>query len=332
MIIFKFFLIIAISLFSFCSHSKGLHQTSEGSDSEYSCVTISDSLQDPFRVSDSAANCDLISVADSSALDSVCNADSSDTLCEQEQESAFQDEIDSLFIDTTGWRTDKINVGRFDYKSMLDTVRIPIVDTALKRQFVFPYIGPVTSSFGSRRSFWHFGTDLKLNKGDTVRCALDGIVRVIQYDRYGYGKAVVVRHFDGLETIYGHLSQTSLTPNTRLRAGDLIGLGGNTGRSSGSHLHFEIRYGGEPIDPGHFIDFQYCSLKSDTLVLTRESFDYLTELRKTVYHKIRKGETLSGIARHYGTTVKKLCVLNGITGKTILKIGRRIIVRKDTQA
>jgi murein DD-endopeptidase MepM/ murein hydrolase activator NlpD len=277
--------------------------------------------------------------------DSICTMVSQDSASSAQEimsdpeamESEFQDEIerlyssDSIYIDTTNWCTDKINAWRFDYKSMSDTVKILLSDTTLKRRYVHPFNGFVTSPFGPRGYFWHFGTDIKLQRGDTVRCAFDGIVRVIQNDRYGYGRAVVVRHFDGLETIYGHLSRTDLTPNTRIRAGEIIGLGGNTGRSTGSHLHFEIRYGGEPIDPGYIIDFDTYTLKCDTLTLSRDNFEYLTEVRKTVYHKIRQGETLSHIARRYGTTVRKLCSLNGITGKTILRVGRKIIVRKDTQ-
>lgn len=252
------------------------------------------------------------------------------------QENAFQEDMDALFktdsgnIDTTGWCTDKINAVKFDYKSMTDTIRFALVDSLNGRFFVFPFKNYVTSPFGPRRLFWHFGQDIKVRKGDTIRCAFDGIVRVIQNDRYGYGKVVVVRHDHRLETLYGHLSKSPLVINQKLKAGDVIGLGGNTGRSTGSHLHFEVRYGGEPFDPNHMVDFQTFALKADTLVLSKVNFDYLTEVRQTVFHTIRKGETLGHIARRYGTTVRKLCALNGISPRTLLKIRRKLIIRKET--
>ena len=265
--------------------------------------------------------------------------DSADTLAEQFEadvrEAAFQEDIGALFapgidgIDTSGWHNGKINAFRFDYKTMADTVRVALTDSSRSQVFTFPFAGHITSPFGPRRGFWHFGMDIKLRTGDSVRCVLDGIVRVIQNDRYGYGKVVVLRHHSGLETLYGHLSKTTVTVNQRVSSGEVVGLGGNTGRSTGSHLHFEVRYRGEPFDPNVMVDFERFCLKHDTLSLSRENFEYLTELRKTVYHKIRKGETLGHIARRYGTTARKICAYNGITPRTVLRIGRKIIVRKD---
>lgn len=269
---------------------------------------------------------------DSIAVDTT--RPSIDSVQEDVKESEFQESINTLFpqndlgIDTTGWNTSRINAMRFDYTKLTDTIKIPLVDSVNQQFFTCPFQNVITSPFGPRHGFWHFGTDMKVKTGDTIRCALDGMVRVIQYDRYGYGRVLVIRNYYGIETLYGHLSRLLVEHDQVVKAGDPIALGGNTGRSTGSHLHFEMRYRGEPFDPGYIIDFETFQLRSDTLVLTRDNFEYLTELRKTVYHKVHRGETLSGIARRYSTSVRKICALNGISSRTILKIGRRLVVRK----
>ncbi|GBU22352.1 hypothetical protein R80B4_02260 [Fibrobacteres bacterium R8-0-B4] len=109
-----------------------------------------------------------------------------------------------------------------------------------------------------------------------------------------------------METVYGHLFKVLVKPNQHVKFSETVGLGGNTGRSTGAHLHFEIRYYGEPFDPRYVIDYDNHKLWSDTLVLTKDNFDYLTELRKTVYHTVRRGEGLGSIARRYRTTVNSL--------------------------
>jgi murein DD-endopeptidase MepM/ murein hydrolase activator NlpD len=267
------------------------------------------------------------STADSAAADT---ADLAET-----QEDEFQAGVGPQFnvqdfgVDTFAWDNGKINSGRFDSGKWGDTARIALVDSAQKRIYVHPYDSFVTSNFGQRRWFWHFGVDVKARKGDTIPAALDGVVRVTQYDRRGYGNVVVVRHPNGLETIYGHLSKILAVPNQKVRAGEAVGLAGNTGHSTGSHLHFEWRYFGEPFDPNCIVDFENYRLRQDTLVLTRANFEYLAELRKTQWHTIHRGETLGHIARRYHTTVRGLCSYNHITPRTILRIGRKIIVGRD---
>ena len=249
------------------------------------------------------------------------------------QEDAFQNGLNSLFenapfdVDTSTWNTAKINAGHFDSENWPDTARIPLVDTAKGHYYAHPFNNCVTSDFGKREWVWHNGVDIRLSRKDSVRAAFDGIVRVIQYDRHGYGNVVVIRHGSGLETIYGHLMRKLVAQNQKVTAGQVIGLGGNSGRSNGCHLHFEMRFFGEPFDPNKCIDFEKYELRIDTLILTKADFEFLIDQRKAVWHIIRKGETLGHIARKHHTTIAKICKLNHISRTKILRIGRKLLVR-----
>lgn len=184
----------------------------------------------------------------------------------------------------------------------------------------------ITSKYGPRRRRMHKGVDVKVYIGDTIRSAFDGKVRVVSYERRGYGKYVVIRHDNGLETIYGHLSKQLVGENQIVKAGEPIGLGGNTGRSTGSHLHFETRFLGQEIDPSKMFDFPNQDIVADTYTYYKPgsrkkagSKDGGSEIR---YYRVRKGDTLSKIAARQGVTVKRLCQLNGITTRTTLRIGQ----------
>jgi len=230
---------------------------------------------------------------------------------------------DTLF--RFGWCNDTIHVRRYDFTKKKDTTKIILRDCNGSFCYNHPTNGYVTSNFGTRRGRYHYGIDLKLYTGDTVYNAFDGIVRVSKFSK-SYGNVVVIRHFNGLETLYAHLSKRLVTPNTPIRSGDVIGLGGNTGRSHGSHLHFEVRYFGEPINPNDIIDFDNFCLKKDTLYLTEKNFDYQVEARKAHYYTIRKGDTLSKIAHKNRTTTKALCRLNNFKQNKVLRAGKRIRV------
>jgi len=245
-----------------------------------------------------------------------------------QQESDFQNYLDTLYhndnfsgIDTFAWDNKMINSGHFNSKDMNDTLHIVLVDSSKCLYYVHPYKNYVTCGFGQRRWIWHYGMDIKLNKGDSVYAALDGIIRVTKFDFRGFGWVVVIRHPSGLETIYGHLLKILVEPNQKVKAGDLVGLGGNTGHSTGSHLHFETRFRGEPFDPNCFINFDTYRLRSDTLVLSKNNFEYLIDLRKAKYCKVRKGDTLYIIAHRYHTTISVLCKLNHISRTKLLRIG-----------
>lgn len=197
----------------------------------------------------------------------------------------------------------------------------------------------VTSHYGYRRRFgrMHYGIDIKLQTGDTVRAAFDGKVRMVKYERRGYGHYVVVRHPNGLETVYGHLSKAIVNENDIVHAGDPIALGGSTGRSTGPHLHFETRFMGIAINPNLIIDFSTGVPRSDHYVFHKgKSSSGSTSYAKSsgnrgtntiVVHRIKKGDTLSGIAAKYGTTVSELCRLNGINRKTVLRVGKPLRVK-----
>ena len=254
--------------------------------------------------------------------------------------TAFKMMLDTLYNDTTVlffpeksnklhdyWCNQEIHEKRFDFSYAIDTLRLVLKDT--NSTYVHPWHGRVTSKFGKRRYRWHYGTDVKLNTGDSVLSAFDGKVRISRYSK-SYGNVVVVRHNNGLETLYAHLSERLADTNQIVKAGDCIGLGGNTGRSYGSHLHFELRYLDEAIDPEAIIDFKSGTLKMDTLLLNKSYYAYMDEIRelmKIKWHIIRKGDTLSHIAVRYGTTVSNLCSLNGIKRTTILRIGKRLRFR-----
>lgn len=200
--------------------------------------------------------------------------------------------------------------------------------------FVYPIamdsMARITSKYGPRRRRMHRGIDLKVLVGDTIRAAFDGKVRIKNFERRGYGNYVVIRHPNGLETVYGHLSKILVTPNDIVHAGDPIALGGNTGRSTGSHLHFETRFLGQAINPAEIIDFENGVPHQDTYVFHnvkingRRSNIYTSSSDRLVYHRVKSGDTLGKIARMYGTTVNELCRLNGLKGTTVLRIGQSI--------
>ena len=187
----------------------------------------------------------------------------------------------------------------------------------------------ITSPFGPRWRRMHNGLDLKVNIGDTIVAAFDGKVRVVKYERRGYGKYVVIRHDNGLETVYGHLSKQLVEENQLVKAGEPIGLGGNTGRSTGSHLHFETRFLGIAINPIYMFDFPKQDIVADTYTFRKAkgvnragSHDTQVADGAIRYHKVKSGDTLSRIAKLRGVSVSTLCKLNRIKPTTTLRIGQ----------
>lgn len=226
------------------------------------------------------------------------------------------------------WMNERVNPYKIPIDSIGDSLAISVGG------FRWPHMGYVTSHWGFRRYRFHYGTDIKVQVGDSIRSAWDGQVRIVGWDPRGYGHYVVIRHDNGLETVYGHLSQPLFDENERIYAGEVLGLGGNTGRSTGSHLHFEIRYLGNAFNPELLLDIenhQLRNVKEDIYYITKKGTyahkEEVKQLQNAQYHKIKQGDTLSGIAKRYGTSVKALCRLNGIKETTILQLGKKLRVR-----
>ena len=190
----------------------------------------------------------------------------------------------------------------------------------------------ITDVFGyrPRRRRAHYGLDIKVYVGDTIRAAFDGKVRVVKNQgRRGYGKYVVIRHDNGLETVYGHLSKQLVDTNQLVKAGEPIALGGNTGRSTGSHLHFETRFLGIAINPIYMFDFPKQDIVADTYTFrktkgVKRAGSHGTQAADGAirYHKVKSGDTLSRIAKLRGVSVSTLCKLNRIKPTTTLRIGQ----------
>jgi murein DD-endopeptidase MepM/ murein hydrolase activator NlpD len=188
----------------------------------------------------------------------------------------------------------------------------------------------ITSPFGPRRRRMHNGLDVKVYVGDTIRSAFDGKVRIVRTERRGYGQYIVIRHNNGLETVYGHLSKQLVRENQLVTAGEVIGLGGNTGRSTGSHLHFETRFLGIPINPALLFNFPKQDIVADVYTFNKGKYNpkakgtYMVAGKDGVirYHKVKSGDTLLKIANQRGISVDVLCRLNRITRKTVLRPGQ----------
>ncbi len=210
----------------------------------------------------------------------------------------------------------------------------PIMLTLPKFSWPTPVSARVSSHFGPRRRRYHYGLDLAQPTGEPIYAAFDGVVRISKRNR-SYGNLVIIHHANGLETYYAHMSKREVSAGDYVKSGDLIGLCGNTGRSFGSHLHFEIRYMGNAMNPEDVLDCETHGLISNTLTLTSDSFRKVRKGSKggqggavasSGWYRVRSGDTLEKIARRNGTTVKRLCQLNGISQNSTLRVGQKLKV------
>ncbi|MBQ8098256.1 MAG: peptidoglycan DD-metalloendopeptidase family protein [Bacteroidaceae bacterium] len=217
----------------------------------------------------------------------------------------------------------------------------------------------VTSNFGYRPRFrrQHKGIDVKLYIGDTVYAAFSGKVRIAGTGS-GYGKYVVIRHANGLETVYAHFSKHLVKEDQYVKSGQPIGLGGISGNARGSHLHFETRLLGDPIDPALLFDFANQDVTGDYYIYrNKNGYDLASITQKeddqhlataadlaeeelaaaevapsqstslSAIHKVKRGETLFSISKKHGMTIDQLCKLNGLSRKSRLRVGQLIKCR-----
>lgn len=263
-----------------------------------------------------------------------------------------EEEEPEMDIYTEGWNSKLVN----PYTNV-EVPQSKVIDVA---NFCMPHPGYVTSPYGYRKRFrrQHKGIDLKVHIGDTIRAAFDGKVRLTNFERRGYGYYVIIRHPNELETVYGHLSKFLVKADQYVKAGDPIALGGNTGRSTGPHLHFETRFMGYPINPAAIFDFANQTVHTDTYTFDKSTYqkarnfdpaanteyqkNYIAEYNRThpqaaaaakqssgpsKTYTVRKGDSLSRIASRNGVTVKQLCNLNGLKTTSTLRPGQKLRLR-----
>jgi len=269
---------------------------------------------------------------------------------------------ESMEIFTKYWNNDIPFASSYpDPGPIPDSIILIVTDE--QREFVMPIYGRINSGFGWRSGVKHNGLDIDLDRGDPIKAAFDGKVRYAKFNEGGYGNLVIIRHFNGLETYYAHLTNINVKPNQIVKAGQIIGTGGNSGATwTGEHLHFEMRWMDHPFDPLKIIKYDSLCLFSDTLILTPQDFK-MTQSHKAFYsyingtgkppqtytnttttttttntrtsyrvhpsqvpnyHVVKSGDTLSGIAYKYGTTIDALCRRNGLTKSSVLQIGQKI--------
>ncbi|MBA4302116.1 MAG: peptidase M23 [Cyclobacterium sp.] len=243
-----------------------------------------------------------------------------------------QIQIDSIWVTAfeyfSNWDSQKVDIYNFDIRNFTDSLSLRLYDPRYGLDWKMPLEKTIINSkYGYRWRRMHYGTDLDLDTGDPVYSAFDGIVRVKSYDRYGYGYFYVVRHKNGLETVYGHLSKHVAEVGDEMKAGDLLGRGGSTGRSTGPHLHYELRYKGVPFDPERVYDFESNTISVQDLFVSKELFGQAVQARTAAHHKVKRGDTLGSISRKYGVTVTQLTRLNSISTRTVLRVGQNLRVK-----
>ena len=201
------------------------------------------------------------------------------------------------------------------------------------RDFVMPTTNTkITDKFGyrPRRRREHNGIDIKVERGDTIYAAFDGKVRITAYQRKGYGHYILIRHGNGIETLYAHLSKKLVAVNENVKAGAPIGIGGNTGRSSGPHLHFETLLLGNCLDPALMFDFKNQDVTGDFYMYRKPGTKYIENGVVKIagpekkYHIVKSGETIGKIANKYGVEQGMIFKLNKLGPRSIIRPGQRL--------
>lgn len=244
----------------------------------------------------------------------------------------LEPEID---IYTEGWNSKRVN----PFKES-DVPNTHVIDV---RGYAMPCPGRLTSNYGYRAKFgrMHKGVDLGIRSNDTIYAAFDGKVRLTNYEAKGYGNYVILRHPNGLETVYGHLNKFLVKPDQTVRAGQPIALGGSTGRSTGPHLHFETRYMGYAINPSAIFDFANHTTHTDSYTFSKATYTqprnyapssntqlasnenpYKSSASQKSTYTVKKGDTLTSIAKSYGMSATTLRRLNGLEQSDAIQAGQ----------
>lgn len=241
----------------------------------------------------------------------------------------LEPEID---IFTEGWNSRSVN----PFKEA-DVPSSKVIDVT---GYYMPCPGKVTSNYGYRAKFgrMHKGVDLAIRSNDTIYAAFDGKVRLTNYEAKGYGNYVILRHPNGLETVYGHLNKHLVKPDQTVKAGDPIGLGGSTGRSTGPHLHFETRFMGYAINPNAIFDFANHTTHTDTYTFSKSTYTqprnfapakkgesvnpYRQGAELASTYTVKSGDTVAAIAKRHGMSATTLRRLNNMAKTDVISAGQ----------
>lgn len=238
------------------------------------------------------------------------------------------EEEPEIDIYTEGWNSKRVNP--FSEKNVPNSANIDI------RGFVFPSkSNRLTSPYGYRARFkrMHKGVDIGIKMNDTIYAAFDGKVRLTNFEARGYGNYVILRHPNGLETVYGHLNKFLVKPDQVVRAGQPIALGGSTGRSTGPHLHFETRYMGYAINPQAIVDIANKRAHGDTYAFSKSTYtqaasgkSYASAKTSDTY-TVKSGDNLTRVAQLNGISTRQLLRLNGLKEDDPIRPGQVLKVR-----
>ena len=274
----------------------------------------------------------------------LANAASSKDKIKHIEQNTFIDLLENelepeLDIYTEGWNSRSVNP--FNEKDVPESQVIDVTG------YKMPHNGMITSPYGYRQRFkrMHKGVDIGIKMNDTIYAAFDGKVRLTAYEGKGYGNYVIIRHPNGLETVYGHLNKHLVKPDDVVRAGDPIGLGGSTGRSTGPHLHFETRFMGYAINPSAIFDFanhtthtdqytfskttytkarNYAPTKAKRELASEDENTYKSGNKQMASYTVKKGDPINQIARAHGMLATSLRKLNGLENSDAIKIGQQL--------